>query len=105
MFESLGRGWKMVMASIRMGFEDKRLLLPSIMTVFVNFFFGLLLLGDTSKMMAGGSAVGKHLAANTHNLIRHLDSGQLMNIGNSGNVSGFVEQSGIGSIFSNIDGQ
>ena len=47
MFESLGRGWKMVMASIRMGFEDKRLLLPSIMTVFVNFFFGLLLLGDS----------------------------------------------------------
>src|ERR1700733_12425974 len=105
MFESLGRGWKMVMASIRMGFEDKRLLLPSVMTVFVNFFFGLLLLGDTSKMVAGAGPTEKHIAANAHNLIRHLDSGQLMHLSNAGGISGFMEQSGMGGVFSNIDGQ
>lgn len=105
MFESLGRGWKMVMASIRMGFEDKRLLLPSIVTVFVNFFFGLLLLGDTSKVMAGGNAMGKHIASNTHHLIQQLDSGQLMHISNAGGMNGFMEQSGVSSFISNIDGQ
>src|ERR1700722_14040968 len=97
MFESLGRGWKMIKASIRMGFEDKRLLLPSIMTVFVNFFFGLLLLGDGSKAV-GGNQVGKNLASGTHNLIRHLDSNQLMHMGNSGGINGFMEQSGLSSV-------
>ena len=105
MFESLGRGWKMIMASIRMGFEDKRLWLPSIMTVFVNFFFGLLLLQDGSKVFAGGSSAGKHIAAGTHNLIKHLDSGQLLHMSNSGMMNGFMEQSGMNSLFSNFDGQ
>ncbi len=52
-----------------------------------------MLLGDTAKVAAGSGAAEKHIAANAHNLIRHLDSGQLMHLGNAGGVSGFMEQS------------
>jgi hypothetical protein len=34
----------MIWASVRMGWKDKRLLIPSILTVFTNFFFGLLIM-------------------------------------------------------------
>jgi len=44
MFESFGRGLRMIWASVRMGWKDKRLLIPSILTVFTNFFFGLLIM-------------------------------------------------------------
>jgi len=44
MFDSLGRGLRMIWASIRMGWQDKRLLVPSLITVFTNFLFGTLLL-------------------------------------------------------------
>jgi hypothetical protein len=43
MFESFGRGFRMIWASIKMGWQDKRLLLPSILTVFTNLIFGTLL--------------------------------------------------------------
>jgi len=43
MFESFGRGLKLILASIKMGFQDKRLLVPGILTVFSNFFFAILL--------------------------------------------------------------
>ena len=105
MFESLGRGWKMIMASIRMGFEDKRLLIPSLITVFVNFFFGIILLGDASKFANNGEAAGKHIVSGTHNLIKHLDAGQIMHISNSGGVTNLMEQTGIGGAISNLDGQ
>ena len=101
MFESLGRGWKMIMASIRMGFEDTRLLYPSLATVFVNFFFGLLLIGDGAKVAGGGTETGKHVLRSSHNLIQNLSSGQ---IPHAGSVSGLMDQSGMGSIFGNING-
>ncbi len=104
MFESLGRGWKMVMASIRMGVEDNRLLYPSIMTVFVNFFFGLLLMGDVSKTVATGQT-GKNLVHGAHHLIRNLDSGQLMHISGAGGINGFMEQSGLSGAMSNVNGE
>ncbi len=104
MFESLGRGWKMIKASIRMGFEDKRLLLPSIMTVFVNFFFGLLLYADGSKLMTSGSQAGQHIASSTRHLIRHMDPNQLMHLSNGGGINGFMEQSGLSAMASNVDG-
>jgi hypothetical protein len=44
MFESFGRGLRMIWASVRMGWKEKRLLIPSILTVFTNFFFGLLIM-------------------------------------------------------------
>src|ERR1700683_4124465 len=103
MFESLGRGWKMIMASIRMGFEDKRLLLPSLATVFVNFFFGLLLMGDVAKGFAGGgSEAGKHVLRGSHNLIQSLGNGQIPHVGSMG---GMMDQSGMGSMFGNINGE
>ena len=59
MFESLGRGWKMIMASVRMGLEDKRLLIPSLITVFNNFFFAILIFGTGAKIANSGAAAGQ----------------------------------------------
>jgi hypothetical protein len=44
MFDSLARGFKMIWASIKMGWQDKRLLIPSILTVLTNIVFGLVLI-------------------------------------------------------------
>ena len=44
MFDSFARGFRMIWASIKMGWNDKRLLLPSILSVFANIFFGMLFL-------------------------------------------------------------
>ncbi len=68
MFESFGRGLKLILASIKMGWQDKRLLIPGLMTVFSNFFFAILLfLEGKSKLAAehGGHAeqAAKHGAA------------------------------------------
>jgi hypothetical protein len=57
MFESFGRGLKLILASIKMGFVDKRLLIPGILTVFSNFFFAILLFLEGKSRMA---EVGEH---------------------------------------------
>ena len=56
MFESFGRGFRMIWASIKMSSQDYRLLLPSVLTVFTNFFFAAVLIQAKSRM--GGSATG-----------------------------------------------
>lgn len=60
MFDSLARGFRMIWASIKMGWQDKRLLLPSILTVFTNIFFGTLLVmgGNAEIGPQAGPAVG-----------------------------------------------
>jgi hypothetical protein len=71
MFESFGRGLKLIWASIKMGFQDKRLLLPGILTVFSNFFFAIMLflegksrLGAAEHPMAAGAGIhGAGIAA------------------------------------------
>lgn len=75
MLESFGRGLKMIGASIKMGWEDKRLLLPSVCTVFTNIFFGMFLVWlSYDKMHQNGAAAPvaappvHHLH---HGLIRH----------------------------------
>lgn len=51
----------MIWASIKMGWQDKRLLLPSILTVFTNVFFGTILLvaGNTKLGPEAGPAMGQ----------------------------------------------
>ncbi|MBU6454818.1 MAG: hypothetical protein KGS72_23825 [Cyanobacteria bacterium REEB67] len=79
MFESFGRGLKLILASIKMGFQDKRLLIPGILTVFSNFFFAILLFlegksrvgatdvqGAVGGAVAGAKALGPHAAAAIH---------------------------------------
>lgn len=44
MFDSFSRGFRMIWASIKMGWADKRLLLPSVLTVFSQTFFFVLLI-------------------------------------------------------------
>ena len=53
MFESFSRGLRMIWASIKMGWADKRLMIPSILTVFTNIFFGMI-------MLVQGSAAVTH---------------------------------------------
>lgn len=101
MFESLGRGWKMIMASIRMGLEDKRLLIPSIITVFNNFLFGILLLVFGSKIATGGAATGQQLMHNSHNLMQHLDPSKLLH---GSNLNGFMDPGGIASVAGSVGG-
>jgi hypothetical protein len=63
MLDSFGRGLRMIWASIKMGLQDQRLLLPSILTVFTNFFFGILLFffgeenygGQIAKLVSGNA--------------------------------------------------
>ena len=66
MFESFGRGFKMIMAAIKMGWQDKRLLLPAILTVFSNFFFAIMLFFEgKSRVAATAHGAAAHGAA-TH---------------------------------------
>ena len=81
MFESFGRGLKLILASIKMGFQDKRLLVPGILTVFSNFFFAVLLflegksrVGATNvNEMVGGAVSGaKNLGPHAAEAIKHV---------------------------------
>ncbi|MBN8660520.1 MAG: hypothetical protein LCH63_03225 [Candidatus Melainabacteria bacterium] len=85
MFESFGRGLKLILASIKMGFQDKRLLIPGLMTVFSNFFFAILLfLEAKSRVAVEHSASAKAVSAGINmgkNALQHgnpADIQQLM---------------------------
>jgi len=88
MFESFGRGFKMIWASTRMGWQDKRLLLPSILTVFTNFFFMAILLLQAKKQ----------LGAQANNVVNHMSAApnQLMNM--AGGLNSPADQSGFNAM-------
>jgi len=94
MFESIGRGWKMIAASIRMGWQEKRLLLPSFLTVLGNFIFISLLFCQGMLFMHGQPGTSQHIAANSHHLLQHLQPNQLTQIGG---LNGIFDQSGWGT--------
>src|SRR5271156_4215625 len=71
MFDSLGRGLRMIWASIRMGWQDKRLLLPSLITVFTNFLFGTLLLYQGMLVVHNGQEQAQPVVHNLHHQIGH----------------------------------
>ncbi len=105
MFESFGRGFKMIMAAIKMGWQDKRLLFPAILTVFSNFFFAIMLflegksrLAATGQSAATGAAhalkdqghhAAKHVAATPEGIQQFLGQTAL---------NGPWDQSGVGAL-------
>jgi len=93
MFESIGRGWKMIEASIRMGWRDKRLLLPSVLTVFTNLLFGFLLLLEGIGFFRSNTNAPAYLAKGSHQLLGQLQNGNWAPL--SG-VNGALDQSGWG---------
>lgn len=93
MFESFGRGFKMIWASIRMGWQDKRLMIPSILTVFTNFFFGIMimLLGKKELGAQASGAMNQLSAVNSHDLMQHAQTGMNMvgGLNSAGDQGGF----------------
>lgn len=88
MFESFGRGFRMIWASVKMGWEDKRLLLPSILTVVTNLVFGCLMLLTGSKV-AQASQFHMPSEPALHGLIKHHG-----NLSNITSLNGVFDQSG-----------
>lgn len=80
MFESFGRGLRLILASIKMGWQDKRLLLPGLMTVFSNFFFAILLFLEGKSRMAAEAHQGVKAAGHAAKaaMPKHMDIQQLM---------------------------
>ncbi|MBY0360083.1 MAG: hypothetical protein K2W82_18925 [Candidatus Obscuribacterales bacterium] len=88
----------MIWASIKMGWQDKRLLLPSILTVFTNVLFGCIFFLDGIKQMgkqAGGMVAqvakqGHGTAATVHHGASMPTHGLLGGLPNSGSLSSMV---------------
>jgi hypothetical protein len=100
----------MIAASLKMGFQDKRLLLPSILTVLSNIFFGILLLWLGSQKIgeqgskAISSMASQHVSGPpTHGLLNHPQAGGLNQMLNLTTLNGPGDQSGfaaMGNLFS-----
>ena len=100
MFESLGRGLRMIWASIRMGWQDKRLLLPSLITVFTNFLFGTLLLYQGMLIYHNGQSQAEPVARNIRQIGQHpfnpgsLDPTKIGNMAPINGLNGAFDQGG-----------
>lgn len=68
MFDSIGRGFRLIWASMKMGWHDKRLLLPSIVTVISNIFFAILLYLQAKTQFGGASETAQKFAQQGQNL-------------------------------------
>ncbi len=105
MFESFGRGFKMIMAAIKMGWQDKRLLFPAILTVFSNFFFAIMLfLEGKSRLAATGqsaaSGAAHALKSQTHHAAKQVTAtpeGIQQFLGQTA-LNGPWDQSGVGAL-------
>lgn len=86
----------MIYASIKMGWQDKRLLLPSVLTVFTNFFFAIVLMIEAKQKLGGtGAGVASQLAAAPHELMNHAKHGEMLAM--SG-LNGSMDQSGFNAL-------
>lgn len=96
MFESLGRGLKMISASIRLSWQDNRLLWPSILTVVTNLVFGILLTCQGVIFYQNSSTAARHVAGSSqgHALVKQLQSG---NFSQLTELNGAFDQSGWGT--------
>jgi hypothetical protein len=92
----------MIYASIKMGWQDKRLLLPSVLTVFTNFFFAIVLMIEAKQKMGGaGAGIAGQLAAAPGALMNHAKHGDMLAMtGLNGTMdqSGFNAMSSIGGV-------
>ncbi len=70
MFDSIGRGFRLIWASIRMGWHDKRLLLPSVITVISNIFFAILLFVQAKTHFGGNSEAANSFAKQGQGLLQ-----------------------------------
>lgn len=82
----------MIWASIKMGWQDKRLLLPSVLTVFTNFFFAIILLLQAKQKIGGGAG---EIASSAHNLLKHSQPGDLVSMTA---LNGPMDQSGFAAM-------
>lgn len=104
MFESFGRGFKMIWASVKMGWQDKRLLLPSILTVFTNLLFGVITAIAGLKLIphGGGSLAQSPIGQTTmHGLIKHPAG--MHNLAPVTSLNGPLDPSGWGAMMGNIN--
>ncbi|CAN5707357.1 hypothetical protein BH10CYA1_BH10CYA1_06030 [soil metagenome] len=86
----------MIYASIKMGWQDKRLLLPSVLTVFTNFFFAIVLMIEAKQKLGGtGAGVAHQLAAAPHELMNQAKHGEMLAM--SG-LNGSMDQSGFNAL-------
>ena len=102
MFESIGRGFRLIWASVKMGWHDKRLLLPSAVTVISNIFFAILIFLQAKTNLGGHSETANKLMNQGQKLLNnpgHQDFGKL--VGGLG-INGNMDPSGFGAMANNM---
>lgn len=106
MFESFSRGFRMILASVKMGWADKRLMIPSILTVFTNLFFGVLLVMQEAQRM---QLHGQKMVQQTANFNQAASGGiqGMQNMMHMTSINGPGDQSGfdaLGGLFTADNG-
>ncbi|MBX9668182.1 MAG: hypothetical protein K2X93_11210 [Candidatus Obscuribacterales bacterium] len=107
MFDSIGRGFRLIMASIRMGWHDKRLLAPSIVTVISNIFFAILLYLQAKTSFGGKSEVASQFMAQGKNLLNgaggpHGLAGGAQGFAGLTGLNGPMDPTGLGGSSDNV---
>lgn len=95
MFDSIGRGFRLIWASIKMGWHDKRLLLPSLVTVISNIFFAILIFVQAKTQFGGTSESASNFAKQGQQLLNN--GGQMGEKLNFLSVNGAMDPTGMGS--------
>ncbi|HEY9714075.1 MAG TPA: hypothetical protein V6C72_11430, partial [Chroococcales cyanobacterium] len=86
----------MMFASAKMGLQDKRLLIPSLLTVFINFFFAIILmLQAKDKVQGDAQGFTAGLSQAPHELMRH---GQAAGMAGLTSLNGAMDQGGFGAM-------
>lgn len=88
----------MIWASIKMGWQDKRLLIPSLLTVFLNFIFAILLVVQAKTKV--GTATASNLSETGQNLMRgaHHGGKNLHELISMTALNGPLDQSGFSAL-------
>ena len=95
MFDSIGRGFRLIWASIKMGWHDKRLLLPSLVTVISNIFFAILIFVQAKTQFGGASESAANFSKQGQQLLN--SGGQMGDKLNFLSVNGAMDPTGMGS--------
>lgn len=95
MFESFGRGFRMIGASIKMGWQDKRLLVPSILTVLTNIFFGSLFAWlAMQKVPHDRLSQPLQMSYPTHGMLKHVPHDGAAGLAGLTGLNGPLDQGG-----------
>ncbi|MBX3138043.1 hypothetical protein KF707_17580 [Candidatus Obscuribacterales bacterium] len=101
MFDSIGRGFRLIWASIKMGWHDKRLLVPSIITVVMNIFFAILMFVQAKSNFGGKSEVAGKFMQQGQSLLQGGPGGAHGLAGMTG-LNGPMDPSGLGAAMGNV---